>query len=39
MDIVGVLVGVLSLIGTFFAIGYQLGKDSRGSDHDHKTQK
>ena len=31
MDVIGVIVG--SLCGTFFAIGYQIGKDSN------KTQK
>ena len=31
MDILGVIVGILSLCGTCFAIGYQFGKDSRGN--------
>ena len=46
MDILGLVVGILSLCGTCFAIGYQFGKDSRGSDcggsrrdRDDKTQK
>ena len=33
MDVIGVIIGILSLCGTFFAIGYQIGKDSN------KTQK
>jgi len=33
MEVIGVIVGILSLCGTFFAIGYQIGKDSN------KTQK
>ena len=32
MDILGLVVGILSLCGTCFAIGYQFGKDSRGND-------
>ena len=28
MEVIGVMIGVLSLCGTFFAIGYQIGKDS-----------
>ena len=32
MELLGVLVGILSLCGTCFAIGYQIGKDSRGND-------
>jgi hypothetical protein len=28
MDVIGVIIGILSLCGTFFAIGYQIGKDS-----------
>ncbi len=31
MEIAAFIVGVLSLAGTFFAIGYTIGKDSRGS--------
>ena len=33
MDVIGVIIGIFSLCGTFFAIGYQIGKDSS------KTQK
>ena len=32
MDILGLLVGILSLCGTCFAIGYQFGKDSRSGE-------
>ena len=28
MEVVGVIIGVLSMCETFFAIGYQIGKDS-----------
>ena len=40
MDILGLLVGILSLCGTCFAIGYQFGKDSRSGEsrRDDKTQ-
>ena len=46
MELLGVLVGILSLCGTCFTIGYQFGKDSRGNncgesrrDRNDKTQK
>ena len=29
MDILGIVVGILCLCGTCFAIGYQIGKDMR----------
>lgn len=32
MDILGLVVRILSLCGTCFAIGYQFGKDIRGND-------
>ena len=32
MELLGVLVEILSLCGTCFAIGYQIGKDTRGND-------
>ena len=32
MEILGVLIGILSLMGTIFSIGYQFGKDTRRSD-------
>ena len=28
MEVIGVIIGVLSSRGTFFAIGYQIGKDN-----------
>ena len=28
MEVVGVIIGVLSMCATFLAIGYQIGKDS-----------
>ena len=31
MDMLNVLIGILSLCGTCFAIGYQSGKDNRGN--------
>ena len=31
MEVIGVIVGILSLCGTFFAIGYQIGKDSNNT--------
>ena len=39
MDIVSIIIGVLGLIGTFFSIGYQIGKDSRQNKKDDETQK
>jgi len=33
IDVIGVIIGILSLCGTIFAIGYQIGKDGN------KTQK
>ena len=41
MEILGLVVGILSLCGTCFAIGYQFGKDSRSGEsrRDDKTQK
>ena len=32
MDILGIIVGILSLCGTCYAIGYQMGKDIRKSN-------
>ena len=29
MDVIGVIVGIFSLCGTFFAIGYQIGKTQK----------
>ena len=37
MQIVGLIVGILSLCGTCFTIGYQFGKDNHRNDD--KTQK
>ena len=34
-----IIIGVLGLIGTFFSIGYQIGKDSRQNKKDDETQK
>ena len=28
MEVIGVIIGVISLCATIFAIGYQIGKDS-----------
>ena len=44
MEIISILIGVLSLCGTFFAIGYQIGKDNSHRNgenrrNDDKTQK
>ena len=35
MEIISILIGVLSLCGTLFSIGYQIGKDSHGNDASH----
>ena len=32
MELLSTVVGILSLCGTCFAIGYQIGKDNCGSD-------
>ena len=32
MEIISIMIGVLSLIGTVFSIGYQIGKDIRGDN-------
>ena len=32
MELLSALVGILSLCGTCFAIGYQIGKDNCGND-------
>ena len=40
MEMIGVLVGILSLCVGVFSLAYQLGKDKHGEqDHHDKTQK
>ena len=40
MDVISIVVGILGLCVGVLAFGYQIGKDSRGEDHDkHKSEK
>ena len=34
MEVISIIVGIFSLCVGIFAIGYQIGKDSRGESHD-----
>ena len=31
MEVIGVIIGVLSLCATFFTVGYQIGKESNNT--------
>ena len=40
MEVISIIVGILSLCVGVLAFGYQIGKDSRGENHDkHKAEK